>query len=372
MKTILSGAFLCMIASGAMAAQITNDGILYANKISVHNIGAIQQAISTAVFGAYDYYGMHVGFVADTMRPAQPNTHQDTTNAAHMYGTVPMYGTLPMYGEWNDDGSVTRGRSGGEYTANPNLTTWVRWSHARATEKFDHFKEVDINNDLIIAGVGTTRAKIGQGYVNIGAFGGYVGGHVRNRYVDMDENGGYLGFYGAYNINQLRVAATATIGKIDSEMPHKFGGDSLDNTWFDITARTTYDILIDPTFTLQPGLRASYSWVGSSDYTVLERTPVTNENFNLFSISPQLRAIKHIGSGWFATAGVRYIWRMHSGGDGHAAPDIKLQDFDTGNYTEYGIGIEKAFMPLNISLDINRQDGARNGWLGGAHIKLIF
>ena len=367
MKKILSGALFCIATGTASAAQITTDGMLYANKISAYSIVAAQHSISNAVLGAYDYYGLHVGKAA-----SHNNTDHTSSDAAHMYGTFPLYGSMPLYGEWNDDGSAVRGHSGGDTIAPTNMNTWARWTHGRADEKFRNFKKVRQNNDIILVAIGTNKTDIGAGWISTGAFGGYTGGRTHNTYIDLDQQGGYFGLYGSYNIHRMRTSMLATVGKMNSDIPRKFGGDSLDNTWANLTALTTFDILPTPSFTLQPGLRLGYTWVKSSNYTSLERIYITNDNFNFFLISPQLRAIKHMGHGWFGAAHIRYMWQMKNGGDARTSTGAKLHDLKMGNYTEYGIGLEKLFGQINTSIDISRQDGARRGWAGGIHLKYVF
>lgn len=366
MKKIFSGAILCLIAGNSIASPAPTDGLFYANKISVYGIAALQQSISTSVFGAYDYYGLHVGRAAQSSDINQKDW-------AGLYGTMPLYGSPSLYGEWNDDGSVTRGHNGGDNNIAPhNLNLWARWTNNTANDKFSNFKKVHQHHDAVLIGIGTNKNDIGPGWLSTGVFAGFAGGRTHNKSIDMDQQGGYFGLYGSYNIYHMRTSAIATVGKMDTEIPRKFGGASLDNIWADISSQTTFDILLDPTLTLQPGLRVSYTWAQSENYTTLERTRITNENFNLFSIAPQFRIIKHIGLGWFGTASVRYVWRLTDGGETYASSGIKIHDFDTGNYTEYGIGLEKLFGSINTSIDIRRQDGARYGWQGGAHLKYVF
>lgn len=372
MKKIISGALFCIGIGNAMAGShhVTTDGRLYANQITARNIGAFQQSISTAVFGASDYYAVHIGHEAPS-RITRPDRDISKKEDIATYGTLPIYGSAPLYGEWNDDGSIT-GRNGGDTFTPKNFSVWLRWTHGNTNEKFEDFKELNNRTDLIIGGIGGNRTKVAAGYFNLGAFAGHIDGRQRNKYIHLDEKGGFLGLYAAYNISRARTVASFTVGKIDNEMPYNIGGGSYDNTWIDASAETTYDILLDYTFTLQPGLRIGYTWVKSGDYAALEHIHVTNDNFSLFLISPQINAIKNIGNGWFGKAHFRYAFRKDTGGDIHTSADAKVRSLDTGNYIEYGLGLEKTFRSLNASVDINRQDGARRGWVGGAHLKYVF
>lgn len=371
MKKILvsSLVFSASIAT-AMARPTPENSPLYANTIASHNIGTIQQSVFNATLNGFDYYGLHVGRVAGR-QTAEQNPDAAYGNPADLYGRMPMYGTMPMYGEWNDDGSATTGRSGGAEYARMPLATWAHWNHANETEHYDHLGDVHTHTDLIMAGVGTNAHRHGAGYFNMGAFAGYAGGKQSDHNLRIGENGGFVGFYSAYNIDHARFAATATLGRMNNSLPHRIGGGDFDNTWFAINGAATYDWQIDPTLTLQPGVQLAYTWVRADDYVVLNHATVKNTNIYMFDVTPTLRAIKHISDGWFGIAHARYAFRFYNGGDIRYM-DHNLSALDVDDYVEYGIGIEKGFGPFNMAVEINRRDGGRDGWNGGARIKYAF
>ena len=126
-----------------------------------------------------------------------------------------------------------------------------------------------------------------------------------------------------------------------------------------------------PSFTLQPGLYAGYTWIQSGNYTSVSGDHVSSDNLNVFEISPALRAIKQISNGWFGSAHVRYVATTVNGGDSviNSNPAI---EFDSDNFTEYGLTIEKSIDRFNIMATITRRDGARDGFGGGLNLRYIF
>ncbi|MBO4625841.1 MAG: hypothetical protein J5679_01000, partial [Alphaproteobacteria bacterium] len=59
------------------------------------------------------------------------------------------------------------------------------------------------------------------------------------------------------------------------------------------------------------------------------------------------------------------------GGDTTVA-GTQLPDLELGDYTEYGISLEKNIEQFNISVSLNRRDGGRTGWTGELHMRYLF
>ena len=363
-KIILSSAILATMAANAHAAP----DAAYAGAITATNIGVIHHAISVAAMGAFDHPIRHVGIVPQrpAPRPTPQTQHEDYRK---MYGTMPIYGTMPLYGEYGDDGTVfTTGRSGGDTPT--QLNTWALGQYMSDRENFKHFDKTDNKYALIMAGISGNRTKLTTGNMMIGAFGGYVGGDTDNHSAKQDTNGGYLGAYATYSANRLHIAATATIGKMFNDISKPYG-DDYDNTWFGVTADANYDLYIDPTFTIQPGLRIAYTSASTDNFTTIGDTGVKTKDMAMFELTPVLRAIKHIADGWFLNLDAKYVMRHNSGGNVYASGQ-KLSHLSVKNYAEYGIGLEKMFGTLNIGGQIIRHDIGRDGWGAMINIKYAF
>lgn len=348
---------------------------LYANYISANNIGAMQRSIMTNTMQTFE------GSIAAAIT-GQAVFYQDFPQknkkeaAANLYGRQAMYGTLSLYGEYGDDGSVfsdSRGRNGGdEYDSRPTLNNmWANWNHFDGKAKFKDYDVLNSDYDLLTFGFAGGESQKGIGISEWGFFGGYSGGVQENDFLNLSEHGGFIGFYSGYNIQKFNLSFAINIGSLSNTAESLYGVDKYTNMWSGAALNATYNINIDDTFTLQPGLYAGYTWVGSGNYISISGENVANKNLNMFEITPALRAIKHITRGWFGYIGVKYVFRDVNGGDIFIDGD-GYEMLDIANYSEYGIGLEKSVDRFNISFHLNRLDGGYYGWDGGFNLKYIF
>lgn len=359
MKKIFGFSLFFAIASNAHAAPDAAYGPMYAGTISAQNIGVLHHSISAT---AINTLGRHA---ATTTQNTQKETTQTPKDPKSIYGTAPVYGTMPLYGEYGDDGTIFQtGRSGGDTTTQMNA--WAAAEHFSDTENFKHFNRTDAKNTFAMVGVGGDKTQIGRGDFFLGAFGGYADSRMRNTHIKLDANGGFIGAYATYNHGPIILAGTTTFGKMFNDKI----GDSFDNIWGGIAATMKYSLAIDQTFTIQPALSASYTWIKTDDFNILGVNART-KNTHISEFSPEIRAIKQIADGWTGTIGVKHTLRHTTGGEISLAA-TKLSALDTRNYTEYGIGIEKSFDNFNIATQISRRDGGRDGWGANIEIKLTF
>lgn len=346
---------------------------MYANTVSVHNIGAIQHSIMLGAMQSFEgSVSAALGSRAKIVTPALQEENADK-NSADLYGRMPLYGTMHLYGEYGDDGSVyKKGRSGGDALQRPVINSiWINWQHFGDDLKFKHYDRLDSDYDLIMFGLAGGEAQLGNGISEWGLYGGYVGGTQENKFLNIDENGGYFGLYAGYNIKNFNLSASVNAGALYNRAENEFGTDEYANMWAGGALNATYNIALDNTFTLQPGVYAGYTWVKSANYVSHSGDNVANQNFAVFEVAPALRAIKHIGKGWFGFIGFRYTFAFANGAEA-ILNGVNLSELDTDNYAEYGIGIEKSIDRFNVSLNFNRRDGGRAGWNGGLNLKYIF
>lgn len=356
--------FALSIASNANAAPFN----VYANSVTVRNIATMQHSIATNTIQTFE--GTMAAALGSRAHINLSNMSQTDISRAE-YGKMPQYGQMPVYGEYNDDGSATiRGRNGGD-TSLPTLNSlWANWQHFDDKTQFDGFSRIDTDYDVVTVGLAGAHAKLGSGISQWGLYGGYAGSTQKNQYLDIDENGGYMGVYSGYTINNFNISALANVGAMFSDANFARGAVDFSNTWIGTSIHGAYNIAIDDTFTLQPGFYIEYTWVKSDDY-IMGTTNIQNSNLNSFELTPEIRAIKHIGSGWFGSANVRYVAAWQNGGDTNIN-GAHIKDLDSDNYAEYGIGLEKSIDRFNIALHIGRRDGGQTGWNGGTSFKYIF
>lgn len=360
-------------ANGGFAAVNPH---IYANTFTTNNITALQHSIMTNAMQTFE------GTAAAALGGRARLVRQDP-ESKYMYGTTPMYGWPRLYGEYGDDGNAQKasqsGRNGGdapettEYSdARPVINSiWLNWQHTADDIKFKGYDELNTDMDLISFGLAGGEAQRGIGISEWGIFGGYVGGTQENEFINLDERGGYVGLYTGYNIQRFNISLAANFGTLYNNAEHKYGNDEFANMWAGAAINMTYNIALDDSFTIQPGVYAGYTWIGGANYMSMSGNAVANQNFNSFEIAPEIRAIKHIGRGWFGSINFKYAFMMGHGGD-VIVDGVQYDDLDTRDYAEYGISIEKSIDRFNIALNLNRRDGGRAGWNGGFNLKYIF
>ncbi len=367
--SLLSICTFILMANGAATAAGSH---IYANKFAANNIATFQHSIMTNAMQTFE------GTAAAALGGRAHLVAQEDTSK-YLYGTTPMYGWPRLYGEYGDEGNVTTtGRNGGDTMApeyhdpRPVINSvWLTWQHFNDDVKFKGYDELDSDTDLIMFGLAGGEAQRGIGISEWGIFGGYVGGTQENNFINMNESGGYIGLYTGYNIQQFNLSLAANAGALYNNAENEYGTDEFANMWAGVALNATYNIALDDTFTIQPGVYAGYTWIGASNYMSMSGDTIANQNQNMFEIAPEIRAIKHIGKGWFGSINFKYAFMMGNTGDVFVN-GIKYEDLDTRDYAEYGLGIEKSIDRFNVALNIHRRDGSRTGWGGGFNLKYIF
>ena len=350
---------------------------IYANSFSAHNITAIQHSVMTTAMQTFE------GTAAAALGGRANIIKHNDPDARYLYGTTPMYGWPRLYGEYGDDGTAQQtGRNGGD-TVSMDMTmetrdprpalnsAWINWQHINDDVKFHDIDGLDTDTDLIMFGLAGGESQRGIGISEWGIFGGYIGGGQTNSFIDMSENGGYVGLYGGYNIHNFNLSVAANAGALYNSAETEYGIDEFANMWAGVAMNATFNIALDNTFTIQPGVYAGYTWIGSADYISMSGDAIANANYNMFEIAPEIRAIKHVGRGWFGYINFKYAFVMGTPGDVWVNGTL-YDELTTRDYAEYGIGIEKSIDRFNVGLQINRRDGGRAGWNGSVNLKYIF
>ena len=349
----------------------TPNAHIYANTFSANNITAFQHSIMTNAMQTFE--GTAAAALGGRAKLVKHTTKDDAKY---------LYGGPHLYGEYSEEetaaNNLQKGRNGGDNIKNENIdprpvlnSTWVTWQHNDDEVKFKGYDELDTNTDLIMLALAGGEAQRGIGISEWGVFSGYIGGNQANDFINIDEQGGFFGIYSGYNIQQFNFSFAANFGALYNNAENMCGNDEYANMWTGAALNATYNIELDDSFTLQPGIYAGYTWIGSANYISASTDTVANQNFNLFEIAPEFRAIKHIGKGWFGSLNFKYAFMMGHGGEVFVN-GIQQEDLDTRDYAEYGIGIEKSIDRFNVALNINRRDGGRTGWAGGFNLKYIF
>lgn len=336
----------------------------YANSITAHNIAALQHSITSTAIQSFD------GSISLALPHRQYNgAHNTKTKASDEYGRAPMYGTMSIYGEYNDDSRA--GRSGGD-TSNAALNSiWFNWQHLGDDVNFDNFPSLESEFNTFTMGLAGGRAKMGNGISEWGIYVGYVGGDLENKDMKINSHGGYFGVYNGFDLERFSISTTINGGAFSNSADTHFGTDDYSNFWVGGAINAKYDMILDSQTTLRPELHAGYTWIQSEDYTSASGAIIDNDAFSMFELTPGLRLIRHIGAEWYGSLNAKYVIFFANGGD-MTVNDIKAHHLNETNFFEYSITLEKSVHNLNISGNIGRHEGPRDGWIGGLNIKYIF
>lgn len=350
--------------SGASAAT----SHLYANNITAHNIAAIQDTVTS---GAFRAFSGSMGTILGNQSILAARATRANEDPSKTYGRAPMYGTASIYGEYNDDG--TAGRNGGDIiNADAALNNvWINWQHIGDDVKFDEFERLDSDFDVAMFGISGGTSEMMGGISKWGIYAGHINGDQDNSTIKIDEHGGFFGIYNGNIFGNLGLYASLNGGVLNNTVTSTYGIDELSNFWAAGTISATYDFALDRTFTIQPGLHTGYTWIKSENYTSASGDIVKNDAFSMLEITPALRAIKHIGNGWFGSLNLKHVMIFANGGN-LTVNDVATETLETNNYTEYSISLEKSVSHMNVSATFGRHDGARDGWIGGINIKYMF
>ncbi len=348
------------LPSGAFATPYA-----YANTISSHNIAAFQMSITNTAIQTFS------GSSAASLGGSKRRAIADTVAKKRTTSKAQMYGSMPIYGEFNDDGSSIYGRSGGEL-GRPELNNlWLNWTHYGDDVKFNNFERLDSDYDVAMAGVSGGDFQMIGGIAHWGIFGGYVGGTQENSDIKLDEGGGFVGLYSGLQLGNYIVSMTVNAGILDTTAENLTESNNYSNMWTGAALDMRYNIALDATFTLQSQIYANHTWIRAGNLHTTTGNTIDSENFNMFTVAPGLRAIKHVANNWYGFMGARYTFNFATGGETYLN-DVTLPELEIDDYSEYYIGIEKSIDRFSISGTIGRREGGRTGWIGGLNLKYLF
>ncbi len=337
----------------------------YAGAISALNIRTWQYSIAQNIFSA-------TRAPISTRLHAAPHPARSMKQARNLYGTMPIYGTMQTYGEYGDDtGILPHGRNGGDTYAGQNI--WFDAKYYNGYTRHDHFSRLDSDFGTISVGTTAYSTNMGPGILNIGLYGGYIGGNTENNIIDIDQNAGYIGLYGKYTVNNLSIAIATTGGVAFSNATTPFanGTDDYANAWWAMNTNVTYDLLLDSATALRPGFWAGYTLIGSSDYISSAGGDTSTDTMHLFNVAPGLQMLRHIWGNWYGTIDAKYVFNFNTGGN-TSFDDTNLTRLNPRNFSEYGISAKYDTGTTSAQLYLTRRDGGITDWNGGINIKYEF
>lgn len=280
-----------------------------------------------------------------------------------------IYGSMVLYGEYNDDGNI--GRNGGD-TQTPLINAWANWQYTHSDIAPDNFNRFNSRYHIATLGISGPQKQTKRGHkYNWNFYGGYINGTSRNKDLTSDDNGGFVGLHNKLHFQDIIINTTINAGALKSGTKYITLTDDHANIWFGAGTNIAYKLNIDKTFFIYPNISIAYTWVKNQTDNTAYGNELKNHSFGFFEISPAIQAIKHIGSDWYGTLGLRQI--IHSSPDHKITLDNQTHNLPTiGDYTEYALTLEKLTDTFHFKINIGRHDGSVSGWTGGINIKYIF
>ena len=374
MKKIYLSSLLVILLFGSTNAFAANFHPAYANTFTTNSIIDIQHSIMMNSIQIFN------GTAAAALGQRAKFVKHDAEDEKYLYGTTPMYGWPRLYGEYRDGGDSTAtpttqiGRNGGDVPEKrPEVSNlWLTWQHFDNYMKFKNYEGIDTNADLIMAGLTIAERQHKNNILSKwGVFGGFTSDNQKNDFINIDGNGGFAGLYTGYTINNINLSFAINAGTLYNNLETDYNGVEFANAWAGAALKTNYNIALTDSFTLQPSFYAGYTWIGSANYASASNDSINNQNINSFELTPEIRAITHMGKGWFASFDFKYAFMLGHGGDVFFN-GTQLEDLSAKDYAEYGLAIEKSIDRFNIAVNIDRRDGGLRGWAGGFNLKYIF
>lgn len=360
--SILTLSALAAIGVLPLSAHATPVSYTNAPGIIVNNIANMQHSIVLSAFNNF-------GDAMDLREYAPTKTPVPKQKKVNQHSPF-VYGEMPQYGEYGDDGTVFQsGHSGGDFgISNYN---WFNWQHAQDKAVFKDVDAIDSKYDLISMGFSNGPKQIKDGYSQFGVFGSLTMAHENSDVVNISENGGLVGIFQGFNVNNFNVMLAADFGMLFSDATSTLANYDYTNIWVGASLGASYDIVMDDSFVLQPGVYAGYTWIHSGGYDSDTGVNASIDSSKMFEASPSLRAVLDLGNGWNGSVSGRYVFNFSDVGTAKIA-GTTTAGIDLKNYAEYGLSIEKNAERFGFSLSLNRHDGGRTGWIGGMQIRYVF
>ena len=363
-KHFLTSSLLFIIMFGGLSTANANH--IYANNLSINKITGIQDSI---VRTAMHNFGRTPTAVLNQQQRIMSQQTSTETSTSDMYGHTPIYGSAPIYGEY--EAHEFAGRSGGESELNDIKSLQLGYSHYDTKLNFDNFERTSSDYDLIMLGLTDGNTQLMNKNVAWAIYAGAIDGTTTTSTFNIDEIGGYAGLYGRFDMNNFGLAVSINGGAIQNDVTHQSGTYSYTNMWATAGVNTTYNINLDNTFVLQPGIYLGYTWIKSEDYYSKSGSHISNSDANVFEVSPSLHAIKHIDNNWYGTAHIRYA-KFSTNNNEIIVDGTRFDELIGNNFVEYGLTLEKSVERLSFSGTILRRDLGQDGWGGNINIKYIF
>lgn len=209
-----------------------------------------------------------------------------------------------------------------------------------------------------------------------GAFTGYVGYFGASQDFETGEahqRGGLLGATLSLYKGNFFNAITLSVGGLETESENVFGKDEYATVLAGVGNKVGYNFeFSDGKFIVQPSLMLGYSYINTEDYKNVIGVKVKNNAAHTLQISPSVRFIFNLDSGWKPYFEVGKVWNKGEEAETFAN-GVRLPRMYVKPYNQYGIGVQghwgDKIMVYGQSM---LEDGGREGVLVSGGIRWLF
>lgn len=197
---------------------------------------------------------------------------------------------------------------------------------------------------------------VGTGYI------GYNGSNMNYTGVDINANGGILGYTHTMYKGNFWSALTVNAGATTGQIRTMYGKDDFTSLLAGVGSKTGYNFEFkEGKFIFQPIMFMSYSFVNTFDYTNAGGVRVDNKPAHSIQLNPSMRFIANTKNGWQPYAQVGMVWNVLNSSDAFAN-NIKLPSMSVKPYIEYGLGIQRTWKDYFTAFgQVMMRNGGRNG-----------
>ncbi len=197
---------------------------------------------------------------------------------------------------------------------------------------------------------------VGTGYI------GYNGSNMNYTGVDINANGGILGYTHTMYKGNFWSALTVNAGATTGQIRTMYGKDDFTSLLAGVGSKTGYNFEFkEGKFIFQPIMFMSYSFVNTFDYTNAGGVRIDNKPAHSIQLNPSMRFIANTKNGWQPYAQVGMVWNVLNSSDAFAN-NIKLPSMSVKPYIEYGLGIQRTWKDYFTAFgQVMMRNGGRNG-----------
>lgn len=223
-------------------------------------------------------------------------------------------------------------------------------------------KTSNINYGTMI-GYDTSLQRINHGFDRVFTYYiSYNGSTQGFKGVDVYQNGGLVGFTTSLYRGNFFNATTVSLGATIGDASSKFGSETFTSMLAGVGNKLGYNFeFFEGRFIIQPSLLLTYSFIDTFNHKTSHNVKIKSEPFNILQVTPGLKFIGNLPSGWQPYIGVQFVWNIFINPE-ITANGVKLPEMYINPYIQYGFGVQKLFQDkFTLFCQAMVQNGGRNG-----------